>query len=132
MIACCDSVNHNRLQVLNIPLFLLTCRYVVHMTSGQYSNAVRLSRDIFFRVKPLTEFMTMNCVYTIPCWGKVYKDETCCPLNIRLEEHQKAVVQGEIKKSFPYGRKWGTICPYGRKLNRLIEKHIGELHALKD
>ena len=43
--------------------------------------------------------MTKNCVYFIPCsCGKVYKGETCCPLNVRLEEHQKAVVQGEIEK----------------------------------
>ena len=34
-------------------------------------------------------------MYSIPCsCGKVYKDETCCPLNVRL----KAVVQGEIEK----------------------------------
>ena len=44
--------------------------------------------------------MFKNCVYSIPCsCGKVYKGETCCPLKIRLEEHQKAVVQGEIEKS---------------------------------
>ena len=44
--------------------------------------------------------MTKNCVYSIPCsCGKIYKGETCCLLKVRLEEHRKAVVRGEIKKS---------------------------------
>ena len=53
------------------------------------------------RVKPPKEFnMITKCVYSIPCsYGKVYKDETCRPLKIRLEEHRKAVVRGEIEKS---------------------------------
>ena len=43
--------------------------------------------------------MIKNCVYSIPCsCGKIYKDETGCPLKVRLEEHQKAVVRGEIEK----------------------------------
>ena len=54
-----------------------------------------------FRVKPPTEFnMTKNCVYTIPCsCGKIYKGETGRQLKVRLEEHRKAVVWGEIEKS---------------------------------
>ena len=44
--------------------------------------------------------MVKNCVYSIPCSsGKVYKDETCRPLKVRLERHRKAVVRGEIEKS---------------------------------
>ena len=41
--------------------------------------------------------MTKNYVYFIPCnCGNVYKDKTFRPLKVRLEEHRKAVVQGEI------------------------------------
>ena len=58
-------------------------------------------RRYLFRVKPPTEFnMTKNCVYSIPCsCGKIYKGETGHPLKVRLEEHRKAVVRGEIEKS---------------------------------
>ena len=54
-----------------------------------------------FLVKPPTEFnMTMNCVYSIPCsCGKIYKGKTGRPLKVRLEEHRKVVVRGEIEKS---------------------------------
>ena len=44
--------------------------------------------------------MTKNCIYSIPCnYGKVFKGERCSPLKVRLEEHRKAVVRGEIEKS---------------------------------
>ena len=58
-------------------------------------------RRYLFCVKPPTEFnMIKNCVYSIPCrCGKVYKGGTCHPLKIRLEEHRKTIVQGEIEKS---------------------------------
>ena len=58
-------------------------------------------RRYLFQVKPLTEFnMIKNCVYSIPCsYGKIYKGETGRPLKVRLEEHRKVVVRGEIKKS---------------------------------
>ena len=54
-----------------------------------------------FRVKPPTEFnMIKNCVYSIPCsCVKIYKGETGHPLKVRLQEHQKPEVQGEIEKS---------------------------------
>ena len=39
-------------------------------------------------------------MYSIPCsCGKVYKSKTCHLLKASLEEHQKAVVWGEIEKS---------------------------------
>ena len=42
--------------------------------------------------------MTKNCVYSTPgSCGKVYKDKICCPLKVRLEEHWKAVIGGEIE-----------------------------------
>ena len=44
--------------------------------------------------------MIKNCVYSIPySCGKIYKAETGRPLKVRLEEHRKAVVRGEIEKS---------------------------------
>ena len=53
-----------------------------------------------FRVKPLTEFnMIKNCVYSILCsCGEIYKGETGRLLKVRLEEHRKVVVWGEIEK----------------------------------
>ena len=52
-------------------------------------------------VKPPMEFnIIKNCVYSIPCsCGKIYKGETGRPLKVRLEEHWKTVVRGEIEKS---------------------------------
>ena len=73
-----------------------------------------------FQVKPLTEFnMIKNCVYSMPKCGKIYKGETGHPQKVRLEEHQKAVVQGEIEKSGMVDHIWKkreTICLYGMKL----------------
>ena len=44
--------------------------------------------------------MIKNCVYSIPCsCGKIYKGEACRLLRVKLEEHRKAVVRGEIEKS---------------------------------
>ena len=43
--------------------------------------------------------MIKNHVYSIPCsCGKIYKGERGRPLKVRLEEHRKPVVQGEIEK----------------------------------
>ena len=58
-------------------------------------------RRYLFRVKPPTDFnMTKNCVFSIPCsCGKIYKGETGLPLKVRLEEHPKSVIRGEIEKS---------------------------------
>ena len=57
-------------------------------------------RRYLFQVKPPTEInMIKNCIYSIPCsCGKIYKSETGHPLKVRLEEHWKAVVRGEIEK----------------------------------
>ena len=58
-------------------------------------------RRYLFRIKfPPKNNMTKNSVYSIPCsYGKIYKGETGRPLKVRLEEHRKAVVRGEIEKS---------------------------------
>ena len=78
-------------------------------------------RRYLFRIKPPTEFnLTKNCVYSIPySCGKAYKGKTCYPLKVKLEEHWKAVVQSEIKKSVMVDHIWtekGTTCPYEMKL----------------
>ena len=53
-----------------------------------------------FQIKLPIEFNIKNCIYSIPgSCGKTYKGETGCPLKVRLEDHRKAVVRGEIKKS---------------------------------
>ena len=73
----------------------ICCPYDIRavFTSGSFL------RRYLFQVKPPTEFnMTKNCVYSIPCrCGKIYKGETAHPLKVK--EHQKAIVRGEIEKS---------------------------------
>ena len=78
-------------------------------------------RRYLFRVKPLTKFnMIKNCVYSIHCsFGKIYKGETGRLLKVRLEEHRKAVVRGEIEKSGMVDHIWRkreNICPDGMNL----------------
>ena len=65
-------------------------------------------RRYLFRVKPPKEFnMTKNCVYSIPCsCGKECKGETGRSLKVRLEEHRKVVVRGEIEKSVMADHIW--------------------------
>ena len=44
--------------------------------------------------------MIKNCLYSIPCsCGKICEGEIGRLLKVRLEEHRKAVVRGEIEKS---------------------------------
>ena len=72
-------------------------------------------RKHLFRVKLRTEYMIKNYVYSIPCnYGKVYKCETCRPLKIRLKEHWKEIIIGEIEKLVwltIYEKKMEAICP---------------------
>ena len=80
--------------------------------------------------------MTKNSVYSIPCsCDKIYKGETGRPQKVRLEEHGKSVVRGEIEKSGMADHIWKdreTISPYEIKLNKLIELNIGGLDALRN
>ena len=42
--------------------------------------------------------MTRNCAYSIlSSYVKVNKSDSCCLSKVRLDEHQKAVVHGEIE-----------------------------------
>ena len=84
-------------------------------------------RRYLFRVKPPMEFnMTKNCVYSIPCsCGKIYKGETGRPLTVRLEEHWKAVVRGEIEKLGMVNHIWkekGNHLPIWDKVE-IIDEH---------
>ena len=76
---------------------LICCPYDIRTI---FTSGSTLQRCLF-HVKPPIEFnMTKKCMYSIPCsCGKVSKGETCHPLKVKLEEHRKAVVQGEIEKS---------------------------------
>ena len=81
-------------------------------------------RGYLFRVKPPTEFnITKNCVYSIPCsCGKIYKGDTDRPLKVRLEEHRKAIVRGEIEKSGMADQIWkenGNHLPLWDKVGTL-------------
>ena len=47
-------------------------------------------RKYIFQVKSPSEYMTKNCVDSIPCrFGKVYKSETRLSLKVRREEYRK-------------------------------------------
>ena len=99
-------------------------------------------RRYLFRVKPTTEFnMTKNCVYSIPCnCDKIFKGETGHPLKVRLEEHRKAVVRGEIEKSGMADHIWkekGNHLPLWDKVEIIdraehwrIRRHKESAHML--
>ena len=72
-------------------------RYVVHMTSGQHSQMNQLSGGIS---SGSSHQRNSTCVYSISCsCGKIYKGETGRLLKVRLEEHRKAILRGEIETS---------------------------------
>ena len=96
-------------------------------------------RRYLFHVKPPMEFnMTKNCVYSIPCsCGKIYKGETGRPLKVRLEEHWKAEVWGEIEKSCMVDHIWkekGKYLPLWDKVEIIdwAELNIGGLDTLRN
>ena len=106
--------------------------YDIGTTFGSESTL----RRHLLRVKPPTEYhMTKNCVYSISCsCGKIYKGETCRPLKVRLEEHRKAVVRGEIEKSSMGDHIWRekrNHLPLREEVE-IIEKTIGRGDALKN
>ena len=58
--------------------------YVVHITSGQYSQVAQLSGGI----SSVSSHLQNST-----------RSRTCHPLKVRLEEHRKAVVRSKIEKS---------------------------------
>ena len=94
-------------------------------------------RRYLFRVKPPTEFnLIKNCVYSIPCsCGKIYKGETGRPLKVRLEEHWKAVVRGEIEKSDMANHIWkekGNHHPLWGKVEMIDWAEHWRIRRLKE
>ena len=94
-------------------------------------------RRYFFWVKPPTEFnMTKNCVYSIPCsCGKIYKGEAGRPLKVRLEEHRKAVIRGEIEKSGMADHIWkekGNYLPLWDKVEIIDRAEHWRIRCLKE
>ena len=94
-------------------------------------------RRYLFRVKPPTEFnMTKNCVYFTPCsCGKIYKGETGRPLKLRLEEHRKAIVRGEIEKSGMAEHIWkenGNHLPLWDKVEIIDRAEHWRIRRLKE
>ena len=94
-------------------------------------------RRYLLRVKPPTEFnMIKNCVYPIPCiCGKIYKGETGRPLKVRLEEHWKAVLLGEIEKSGMADHIWkekGNYLPLWDKVEIIDRAGHWRIRRLKE
>ena len=80
--------------------------------------------------------MTKNCVYSIPCsCGKIYKGGTGLPLKVRLEEHRKAVVRGEIEKSGMADHIWkkkGNQLPLCDKVEIIDRAEHWRIRRLKE
>ena len=80
--------------------------------------------------------MTKNSVYSIPCsCGKIYKGETGRPLKVRLEEHRKAIVRGEIEKSGMADHKWkenGNHLPLWDKVEIIDRAEHWRIRRLKE
>ena len=73
-----------------------------------FTSSSALRRYLFYVKPPTAVNTTKNSAYSIPCVSsKVYKDDTCYPLKINLEEHLKGVVRGEIVKSENIWKKKG-------------------------
>ena len=75
--------------------------YVVHMTSGQYSPEAQVSGvipSVPIHQQNLTWPRTV-CIPSLVVVVKYIYRWDMLPLKIRLEEHRKAVVRGEIEKS---------------------------------
>ena len=92
--------------------------------------------DDTFILCPHQKFnMTKNCVYSIPCsCGKIYKPETGHPLKVRLEEHRKAVVRGEIEKSGIVDHIWkekGNHLPLWDKVEIIVRAEHWRIRRIK-
>ena len=90
-----------------------------------------------FRVKSPIEFNTIkNCGPYISCsCCKVYKGKTCRSLDIRLEEHRKAVVRGKIEKSGIADHIWkekGNHPPLWDKVKIIDREEHWRIRRLSD
>ena len=144
------SISHNWLQELSIPVLLLACsqdwtcnlqkgskRYVVHMTSGQYSQVVQLSGDISSRSSHQRNSTWSRTVFppSLCSCGKIYKGETGRPLKVRLEEHWKAVVWGEIEKLGRVDHLWkekGDHLPLWEEVEIIDRAEHWRIRCLKE
>ena len=110
--------------------------YCVNLGVLKHTSGSTLRRYLF-QVKPQTEFhMIKNCVYFKPCsCGKIYKGETGHQLKVRLEKHQKAVVQGEIEKSGMADHIWkekGSHLPLWDKVEIINRAEHWRIRHLKE
>ena len=86
----------------------------------------------------LMEMLTfcVETTYPIPCsCGKIYKCETGRPLKVRLEEHRKAVVRGEIEKSGMADHIWkerGNHLPLWDKVEIIDRAEHWRIRHLKE
>ena len=80
--------------------------------------------------------MTKDCVYAIPCsCGRKYKGETGRPLEVRLQEHQKAVTCGQVEKSDMTDHIWrekGDHCPLWDQVEIIDKEHHWKIRKLKE
>ena len=99
--------NTRKLTTVRLPYVKGLIERIQRICSPYYIGTI-FTRGSTLGVKLPTEFnIIKNCVYSMPCsCGKVYKSETWRPINIRLDEHQKAVVRGEIERSGMADRIW--------------------------
>ena len=74
-------------------------------------------------------------MYSIPCsCGRLYKDETCRPLKIRVGEHRKAVTRGEVDKSGIADHVWknGDHLPLWDEVKIIDREHHWKIRKLKE
>ena len=101
-----------------------------------FTSGSTLWRFLFWVKLPMEFNMTKNCIYSIPCsCGKIYKGETGRPLKVRLEEHRKAIVRGEIEKSGMVDHIWkenGNHLPLWDKVEIIDRAEHWRIRRLKE
>ena len=106
------------------------------MTLRQYSQVVQLSGGISSGPNHQRNSTWPRTVFT-PSLAVVvkYKGETGCPLKVRLEEHRKAVVRGEIEKSVMADHIWkekGNHLPLWDKVEIIDWAEHWRIRRLKE
>ena len=112
----------------------LSKRYVVHMTSGQYSHGQTYCGEL--KKSHQRNSKWTRTVYSIPCsCAKIYKGDTGRTLKGRLEEHWKAVVRGEIEKSDMVDHIWkekGNYLPLWDEVEIIDRAEHWRIRRLKE